>query len=415
MAGAGTAPGPSPGPSPGPAIGLVIAAGCLLTVLSFGIRAGFGLFLEPVSATYGWGREVFALALAIQNLIWGLGQPVAGAVADRYGTAKVLAGGAVVYAGGVALMAFAAAPGLLYLSVGVMVGLGIAGASFALVLAAFAKLVPAERRSWALGLGTAAGSFGQLSVVPVSQGLLDAFGWQTALLVLALIALVMLPCAAFLRARPGAHDATEPDPGSLGQALALAFGARSYVLLTAGFFVCGFHVAFIQVHFPAFIVDMGLSAALGAIALALVGGFNILGSYGAGVLGGRHSKRNLLSAIYLARAGVIAAFLLTPISETTVILFSAAMGLLWLSTVPLTSGLVAVMFGTRYMGTLFGFVFLSHQLGAFLGAWIGGWAYDSMGSYDLAWWLGVGLGVLAALVHLPIRETAHPFARPAGA
>lgn len=415
MAGAGPAPGPSPGPSPGPAIGLVIAAGCLLTVLSFGIRAGFGLFLEPVSATYGWGREVFALALAIQNLIWGLGQPVAGAVADRYGTAKVLAGGAVVYAGGVALMAFAATPGLLYLSVGVMVGLGIAGASFALVLAAFAKLVPAERRSWVLGLGTAAGSFGQLSVVPVSQGLLDAFGWQTALLVLALIALVMLPCAAFLRARPGAHDATEPDPGSLGQALALAFGARSYVLLTAGFFVCGFHVAFIQVHFPAFIVDMGLSAALGAIALALVGGFNILGSYGAGVLGGRHSKRNLLSAIYLARAGVIAAFLLTPIGETTVILFSAAMGLLWLSTVPLTSGLVAVMFGTRYMGTLFGFVFLSHQLGAFLGAWIGGWAYDSMGSYDLAWWLGVGLGVLAALVHLPIRETAHPFARPAGA
>ena len=392
----------------------IVLAGCLLTVLSFGVRAGFGLFLEPISATYGWGREIFALALAIQNLLWGLGQPFAGALADRYGTGRVLGIGAVIYGIGMVLMAFSSTPGMIYLSVGVLVGIGIAGASFTIVLAAFAKLVPPERRSWALGLGTAAGSFGQLTMVPIGQGLLDAFGWQQALIALSFSAFAMLACAWVLRTRKSAgasgQQAGAGHATNLRQALAQAFGTRSYLLLNAGFFVCGFHVAFIQIHFPAFIVDMGLAASLGAISLALVGGFNIIGSYSAGVLGGRFSKRYILSIIYFLRAIVIAVFISLPITDVSVYLFAAAMGLLWLSTVPPTSGLVAVMFGTRYMATLFGIVFLSHQVGAFIGAWLGGWAYDSLGSYDLAWWLGVGLGLFAAVIHLPIEERAHTIA-----
>jgi predicted MFS family arabinose efflux permease len=381
---------------------VVIAAGCLLALLSFGIRSSFGLFLAPMSADFGWGREVFAVAIAIQNLLWGLSQPVAGALADRYGAGRVLTVGALIYAGGLWLMAGASTPGMLTLSAGVLVGVGVAGASFAIVLAAFARLMPEDKRSWALGIGTAAGSAGQFFVVPLGQSFISAYGWSTALTLFAVLALVMVPCAAALAGRSdrgGLHQ-------SVGGALKEAFAHPSYNLLTLGFFVCGFHVAFIQIHLPAYITDKGLDAGLAAWALAIVGAANIVGALGAGMLGGRYSKKYLLSLLYFARAVAIALFVLLPISEASVLVFAAVIGLLWLSTVPLTSGLVAQFFGTRHMAMLFGIVFFSHQVGSFLGVWLGGYFFDLTGSYDLVWWASVALGVLAALVHWPIREEA---------
>ena len=380
---------------------VVIAAGCLLAVLSFGIRSSFGLFLAPMSADFGWGREVFAVAIAIQNLLWGLTQPVAGALADRYGAGRVLTVGAFIYAVGLWLMAGASTPGMLTLSAGVLVGVGVAGASFAIVLAAFARLMPEDKRSWALGVGTAAGSAGQLFVVPLGQAFISAYGWSTALTIFAVLALVMVPCAAALAGRSaygGLHHL------SVGGALKEAFAHPSYNLLTLGFFVCGFHVAFIQVHLPAYITDKGLDAGLAAVALAIVGGANIVGAFAAGMLGGRYSKKYLLSLLYLGRAIAIALFVLLPISEASVLVFAAVIGLLWLSTVPLTSGLVAQFFGTQHMAMLFGIVFFSHQVGSFLGVWLGGYFFDATGSYDIVWWASVALGVLAALVHWPIRE-----------
>ncbi len=381
---------------------LIILAGCLISLLNFGVRAGFGLWLDPMSREFAWSREVFALAVAIQNLVWGLAQPFAGALADKYGSARVLAAGAVIYAGGVLLIAFADTPLMLSLSLGLMVGLGVAGSSFAIVLAAFGRMMPPERRSQALGLGTAAGSMGQFLLVPVSQVFLDSFGWQTALIVLSLFPLLVIPLATVMAGR------AEMSPGeqhqSLGAAIREAGAHRGYLLLVAGFFVCGFHVAFIQVHLPPYITDLGLAPEIAAWALALVGLFNIAGSYISGILGGRYSKKYLLSSLYFARAVVIAIFVLLPPSVPTVLAFSAAMGLLWLSTVPLTSGLVAQIFGPRYMATLFGFVFFSHQVGAFLGVWLGGYFFETTGSYVMVWWMGVALAVFAALVHWPIDE-----------
>ncbi len=393
-------------PIPSPAAGwrtpaVVIAAGCLLALLSFGIRSSFGLFLAPMSADFGWGREVFAVAIAVQNLLWGLFQPVAGALADRFGAARVLAVGALVYAAGLFLMADASSPGLLTLSAGVLVGCGVAGASFAIVLAAFARLVPEDKRSWALGIGTAAGSAGQFLMVPLGQAFISAYGWSMALTIFGFLAFVMVPCAAVLTGRSD-HRGTQPQ--TTGAALKEAFGHPSYNLLTLGFFVCGFHVAFIQTHLPAYITDMGLDAGLAAWALGIVGGANIIGAYTSGLLGGRFNKKYLLSGLYLARAVVIALFVLLPTSNASVLIFAAAIGLLWLSTVPLTSGLVAQFFGTRHMAMLFGIVFFSHQLGAFLGVWLGGYFFDATGSYDLVWWGSVALGLLAAAVHWPIRE-----------
>ncbi|GAB4224684.1 MAG: MFS transporter [Kiloniellaceae bacterium] len=389
---------------------IIIGAGCLLALLSFGIRASFGLFLAPMSGDFGWGREVFAFAIAVQNLLWGLCQPIAGAVADRYGSARVLAGGALIYAAGLFLMAGASTPGLLTFSTGLLVGVGVAGASFAIVLAAFARLMPEDKRSWALGLGTAAGSAGQFFVVPLGQAFISAYGWSMALTLFGFLALVMVPLATALTGR--SEHGSGPQQ-SIGGALREAFKHPSYNLLTLGFFVCGFHVAFIQTHLPPYITDMGLDAGLAAWALALVGGANIVGAFTAGYLGGRYSKKYLLSALYFARAVVIALFFLSPISEASVLLFAAAMGLLWLSTVPLTSGLVAQFFGTRYMAMLFGVVFFSHQVGSFLGVWLGGYFFDTTGSYDVVWWGSVALGLLAALIHWPIREA--PVARLAGA
>lgn len=390
---------------------IVVAAGCLIALLVFGVRAGFGLFLEPISAQNGWGREVFAFAIALQNLLWGLGQPFAGMVADRYGAARVLVVGGVVYALGVALMAVSTTPAAIVMTAGVLVGLGLSAASFSIVLAAMGRMVGEERRSWALGVGTAAGSLGQFLLVPLGQGFISAYGWQTALYLLGLMTLLIVPLALPFRGRP--PEAPAGPAQSMGEALREAFAHRSYLLLFSGFFVCGFHVAFIQTHLPPYLADVGLGGGLAAWAIALVGLFNVIGSYSAGVLGHRSSKRYLLSVIYLLRSIVIALFILIPPSTVSVLLFSAAIGILWLSTVPLTSGLVAQMFGTRYMATLFGFIFFGHQIGAFLGVWLGGALYDATGSYNVVWWLSVALGVFAAIIHWPIDE--RPVARLAPA
>ncbi|MSO64411.1 MAG: MFS transporter [Alphaproteobacteria bacterium] len=385
-------------------IALLVAAGGAVALITLGIRIAFGLFLEPMSATFGWGREVFAFALALQNLLWGVGQPIAGAIADRYGSARVMAAGGVLYAGGVALMAFAGSPIELYATAGVMVGFGTAGASFTVVLAALGRLLPPERRGWAFGLVTAAGSLGQFLIAPLGQALLADFGWHLALLYLsALSALVIVMAAPF---RSDRTPAAAAGAQTLGQALGEAWHRPSYWYLLAGFFVCGFHVAFVQTHLPATLSDAGLPASTGAWALSLIGLFNVAGAYLAGPLGERMRKKWLLSAIYGARAVVLAGFVLIPVTSASALVFAAAMGFLWLSTVPPTSGLVAAMFGPRYLATLFGIVFFSHQMGAFLGAWLGGIAYDLVGSYAPVWWISAGLGVFAALINLPIDERA---------
>lgn len=386
----------------------VIAAACLISLIGFGIRSSFGLYLEPITTERGWSRETFALALAIQNLLWGMGVPVAGAIADRFGTSKVVALGAVVYAAGVAGMALAESGLTLYLVGGVLVGVGVAFCSFSLVLAAIARVIGPERRSMALGLGTAAGSMGQVLFSPINQTLIATYGWFDSLLVMSVVALVLVPLA-FSLPRDSAAKGEPPSNQGLTEALGEAMRHRSYVLLTAGFFVCGFHVAFITAHFPTYVTDLGLSARAGAYALSLVGLFNIMGSLLSGAFGQRYPKKLGLSAIYSGRALIILGLLLAPANELTIYLFAAAMGLLWLSTVPLTTGIVAQMFGLRFMATLFGIVFLSHQVGSFLGVWLGGLLYDQTGSYDAMWWAGVGFGIFAALVHLPINDT--PLAR----
>ena len=381
---------------------VVMVFGCLIAMISFGPRSALGFFLTPMSQEFHWGRDVFSMALAIQNLLWGVGQPFAGGMADRFGTNRVLIVGALLYAAGLALMAHSTSGGMLDLSAGVLIGFGLSGSSFTIVLGAFGRLLPPERRAWASGIATAAGSLGQFLFAPIGQGFIAAWGWQVALVLLAAAALPMIPVAFALRSR-SEPAAAEPQQ-SLRAALGEASAHKSYWLLIAGFFVCGFHLAFIQVHMPAYIAGFGLSASVGAWAIGVVGLFNTIGAYAAGVLAGRKSKKNLLAAIYLGRAVVIALFVLTPVSTASVLIFSAAMGLLWLSTVPPTWGLVALMFGPRYMSMLFGVVFFSHQIGAFLGVWLGGWAYDALGSYTLVWWISVGLGVFSAAVHWPIAE-----------
>ena len=386
----------------------VIAAACLISLIGFGIRSSFGLYLEPMTTDNGWSREFFALALAIQNLLWGLGVPVAGAIADRYGTARVVALGAAVYAVGVAGMAMSDSGLALYLTGGILVGLGVAFCSLSLVLATIARVIGPDRRSLALGLGTAAGSLGQVVFSPINQALISRYGWYDSLLVMSVVALVLVPLAFSLRGGPQPGGESASDLG-LAKALGEAMSHRSYLLLTAGFFVCGFHVAFITVHFPAYVTDLGLSARAGAYALSLVGLFNIFGSLMSGAFGQRYSKKVGLSAIYFSRALVMFGLLLAPASELTIYLFAASMGVLWLSTVPLTTGIVAQMFGLKFMGTLFGIVFLSHQLGSFTGVWLGGVLYDRTGSYEAMWWAGVCLGLFAAVVHLPIND--RPLAR----
>ena len=388
----------------------LIASSCLLLLLSFGYRSGFGLFVKPISEANSWGREVISMALAIQNLFWGVVSVFAGGLADRFGNVKVVLGGTVLYAAGMALMAGVDSPWLLHTSAGVLVGSGIAGTAFGIVLPAMARAVGEERRQWALGVGTAAGSLGQFALVPVAQQLMDSYGWINALYILAASALFMAVLAMPLAPYSGAREAQGlKRDQSIREALTEAFGHRSYMLLTFGFFVCGFHVAFIGAHLPAFLSDAGFEPKVGAWSISIIGLCNVFGAYYAGVISSKWSRRNVLVWIYLGRAVVITVFLLTPLTLTTVLVFSATMGFLWLATVPPTLGLVAVMFGTRYMALLYGFVFLSHQLGSFLGVWLGGWLYDRHGTYDAVWWTGVVLGLVAAVLHWPISE--RPVAR----
>jgi predicted MFS family arabinose efflux permease len=385
---------------------VVIVAGCLIGLVSFGLRSSFGLFTEPLSVVRGFDRETFAFAIAVQNLMWGLGQPVAGAIADRYGSGRVLAGGGVLYVLGTVLMAQSTSGAALALTGGVLLGLGLAGGSFMIVLAAFARLVPEERRSWAMGLATAAGSLGQFLFAPLGQAFISSYGAITALVLLSCcVALVPLLATAL----SGRGDVADSEPEvSTREAIRGALSHPSYLLLTAGFFVCGFHIAFVTTHLPPYLGDLGFSGSLAAWSVALIGLFNVIGAYTAGVLGGRMSKRLLLSGIYFSRALAFLLFVLLPPSTFSVLLFGAALGLLWLSTVPLTSGLVALMFGTRHAGMLFGFVFLSHQVGAFAGVWLGGAIYEATGAYDAMWWFSIALGLAAAIVHLPIHERRAP-------
>ncbi|MEX2128850.1 MAG: MFS transporter [Xanthobacteraceae bacterium] len=391
---------------------LILIAGCTISVLGFGPRAALGLFLWPMSEANGWGRDVFALALAIQILIWGASQPVAGALADRFGPVLVLSSGAVLYAAGLALMAHATTPGMLTLTAGFLAGFGIAGSSFTIVLAAFGKLLPPQWRSIAFGAGTAAGSFGQFLFSPLAVGLIHGFGWQNTLVIFGAIVLLIIPLSLVLATPKGAGEAAgAAQKQSLKQALSEAFGHRSFVLLVIGFFTCGFQLLFITVHLPAYVVDRGLSVDTGAWTIGVIGLFNIVGSLLAGWLGDKMPKRYLLAAIYLLRSLAVVAFISFPVTPTSAVVFGAVMGLLWLSTVPPTSGLVALMFGTKWFATLFGVAFFSHQVGGFLGVWLGGVLYEAFGSYDPIWWGSIALGIVSALLNLPIVE--RPIVRPA--
>jgi MFS family permease len=395
---------------------VIIIGGCLIALLSFGPRSSLGFFVQPMSREFSWGRDVFGLALALQNLLWGLGQPVAGAIADRFGVVRVICAGAVLYAGGLLMMRYAATPLSLDLGAGVLVGFGLSGCSFNLVLSAFSKLLPPERRGIALGAGTAAGSFGQFLFAPFGVSMIDNFGWQTALTVFAGLMLLIVPLSLAL-ATPPATSSNMPvvEQQSFTTALAEAFGHRSYVLLVLGFFTCGFQLAFITVHLPAYLADRGIPAQTGGWVIAAIGLFNIIGSLGVGWLQNRFPKRYILSTIYFVRAMSIAAFISFPITSFSAIMFGAITGLTWLSTVPPTSALVALMFGTRWFSTLYGFSFVSHQVGGFLGVWLGGIVFESSGSYGPIWWLSALFGVLSALINLPIIEApvARPVAQPA--
>lgn len=395
---------------------VIIICGCAIALLSFGPRSSLGFFVQPMGREFSWGRDVFGLALAIQNLLWGLGQPIAGAIADRFGVLRVMCVGAVLYAGGLLMMRYAATPLSLDIGAGVLIGFGLSGCSFNLVLSAFSKLLPPERRGIALGAGTAAGSFGQFLFAPFGVALIDNFGWQTALTVFALLMLLIVPLSLAL-ATPPATSANVPaaDQQSFRTALAEAFGHRSYVLLMLGFFTCGFQLAFITVHLPSYLVDRGVPVQTGGWVVAAIGLFNIIGSLSVGWLQNRFPKRYILSAIYFTRALSIVAFISFPITTFSAIAFGVVTGLTWLSTVPPTSALVALMFGTRWFATLYGFAFVSHQVGGFLGVLLGGVVFEQFGSYTPIWWLSVLFGVLSALINLPIVEApvARPVAQPA--
>lgn len=384
----------------------VIVAGCLVAIVNFGVRSSFGLFTAPISEAHAWPREIFSFAMALQNLLWGIATPIAGALADRFGAARVVMAGAIVYCAGTLMMAFTDTPLLFNIGGGLLVGIGVALSSFGIVMAALGRIVPPEKRSWAFGIATASGSMGQFIFAPLGAALISAYGWQSAMIILSFSTLLIIAFAVPLMVQNTSGSKVQAGEADINmrQAIGMAFGQKSYVLLVSGFFVCGFQLAFITVHLPPYLAEHGISKEFAGIAMGAIGLFNVVGSYVSGIIGGRGEKRVPLSLIYILRSVFVAAFVLLPITPLTTIIFTASMGLLWLSTVPLTMGLVTVMFGTRYMATLYGFVFLSHQIGSFLGVWLGGRLYDQFGTYDPVWWLGVALGVFAALVHLPIRE-----------
>jgi MFS family permease len=384
----------------------VLICGAAIVTLSMGVRHGFGLWLQPITQGMGWTREDFSFALAIQNLAWGLFGIFAGMAADHFGAFRVLLGGALLYALGLAGMALSPTPFVFMLTAGLLIGAAQAGTTYAVVYGVIGRQIPAERRSWAMGVAAAAGSFGQFLMVPVEGWLISGVGWQQALLVLGAAVLLIMPLALFLR-EPGFMGGAAPRrEQTIGQALREAFGYRSFQLLMAGYFVCGFQVVFIGVHMPSYLKDHGLSPQVASTALALIGLFNVFGTYAAGALGQRLAKRHILAFIYLARSVAIVVFLWAPLTPTSVYVFSAVMGVLWLSTVPPTNAVLAQIFGVAHMSMLGGFVFFSHQIGSFMGVWLGGVLYDRTGSYDIVWYIAIVLGVFAALVNLPVRESA---------
>ena len=384
-----------------------MACGAMVLCIAMGVRSTASIFMPPMLAANGWSREAFSLAFAVQNLVWGLANPVFGAIADRLGSGRAIAGSAILYTAGLALMAVSGTPGALLGSSGLLVGMGLAGTTFGLVLGVVARHVPPERRSAALGLTAAGGSVGQFVMMPVAQGLIGAFEWQIALVMLAGITALIVPLTAGLTGRAAAYAGPAQ---SVGEALREVAGHRTFHYIFWGYFTCGFHTAFITLHLPQYVLDIGMPLTVGVTAVALIGLFNIFGTYTAGVLGGRHSKKNLLGWIYLLRAFVIFAFLLAPPTPASVYLFAAGIGFLWLGTVPLTNGLIAQIYGVRYVSMLSGVAFLGHQLGSFVGAWLGGFIADATGSYDLVWWLSVALGFIAAAFCWPVDE--RPIARP---
>ncbi|MPZ37779.1 MAG: MFS transporter [Rhizobiales bacterium] len=397
---------------------VITLCGCLISVLTFGPRSSLGFFLTPLSQANGWGRDVFAMSLALQNLIWGLGQPFAGAIADKYGAPRVLSTGIILYALGLYLTSVATTPMMSHLSAGVLIGLGLSGSAVPMVIGALGKILPESWRYVSFGAVTAAGSFGQFLFSPIAVHLMGAYGWQETLVIFSTVLLLAMPLAMVLiapRKQTDALSAAAPPPQSLAKALSEAFNHRSYVLLVLGFFTCGFQLAFVTAHLPAYLADRGLSAEVGGWTLAIIGLFNIIGSLGAGWLATFLPKRYILSFIYFTRALSIIAFISVPATAATTLIFGAVTGLLWLSTVPPTSGLVAVMFGTRWLTMLFGFAFFSHQVGGFLGVWLGGLVFERTGSYDTVWWLSVLFGVLSALINLPIVEKAVERPIPAAA
>ena len=396
----------------------VLIAGCVVLMFSFAIRASFGVFQIPIASEFGWVRSDFSLAIAVQNLAWGIGQPIFGALAERFGDRRAIITGALLYAAGLVLSGFATTPGAMQ-GYEILVGFGIAGTGFGVILAIVGRAANPEQRSLALGLATAAGSAGQVFGAPAAQALLAHYPWQTVFLIFAVVILLSLFALPFLRSPIIATRAELEE--SLGTVLKRAFKDPTYAMIFMGFFSCGYQLAFITAHFPAFVTEkcgaidpsgmlaaIGITStsALGAIAISVIGLFNIAGSITAGWLGKRYSKKYLLAGIYTARTIAATLFILAPMTPTTVLVFSAVMGSLWLATVPLTSGLVAHIYGLRYMGTLYGFVFLSHQLGSFLGVWLGGRMYDLTGTYTTVWWIGIAVGAFSALIHLPIRERA---------
>jgi MFS family permease len=383
---------------------VVITASIVVLLIAMGVRATFGLLMQPMGLDKGFSRETFSLAFAIQNLVWGLGAPLFGALSDKYGSGRTIALGALLYAIGLLSMGYSDSAATLYLSAGVLVGLGQGGTTFGVILGVVARAVPPERRSLALGMASAGGSAGQFLMVPFAQQLIAQFDWHTALLLLSVAASFGMPLALLLQGRAAAG--ADQLHQSLSAAFRQALGHRSYHFLFWSFFVCGFHVSFITLHLPSFVVDGGLSAFDGALAIGLIGLFNVVGSYGCGWLGGRYSKKNLLGSIYALRAVFIALLLLFPLTPLVLYVFAAGIGLLWLGTVPLTSGLIGQIYGLRYTATLYGLVFLGHQIGSFIGVWLGGWTFERFGSYDLVWWLGIALALAAAALSWPIDERA---------
>ena len=393
-------------PAPTLSMKQVLLCGAVIVTLSMGIRHGFGLWLQPITQEQGWTRQTFSLAIAIQNLSWGVMGVFAGMLADKLGAFRVLLIGTVLYALGLAGMALSKTPLTFALTTGVLIGAAQAGTTYAVIYGVIGRQIPAEKRSWAMGVAAAAGSFGQFLMVPIEGQLIARFGWHTALLALAAVVLLIVPLAFGLREPPRVLVAGAPRQQSIAQAMVEAFKYPSFGLLMAGYFVCGFQVVFIGVHMPSYLKDKGLSPEVASYALALIGLFNVFGTYIAGSLGQRLAKRKILAFIYLSRAIAISLFLLVPISPLSVYVFASVMGLLWLSTIPPTNALVAQIFGVAHLSMLSGFVFLGHQVGSFLGVWLGGFLYDRTGSYDVVWYIAIALGVFAALINLPVKEIA---------